>query len=317
LYEGSRGLQHTGKSIYCMTVLQWISINFKTLRRQGAEVQFPCPKCKHESFYFNIRKKVGYCHHAKCGWKPTLQHLLNWVGSSRDHLLDTPSEELTAEVSTAQVELPSGAQRIVYLEDGKLLTKLPTACKELEKRGVSPENQARFLLHFDGQRVYVPVYFKGQLVNYVGRAAWWFDTDIKRYKYPHGHNIGLYLFNWDAARLWNRLTLVENTFNAIWLLEVLNCSTNFGSHLSEAQAKLITTSKVESVAILWDEGADKRAEDAVDLLSTKFGVPAAYCKLIGQPDDYSLNFLIEAADSTHEAARAGRKWISRRSVSNL
>jgi len=243
-----------------------------------------------------------------------LQHLLDWVGSSRDQLLDAPSGQLDTEVSTAKVELPEGALRIVYLEDGELMTKLPTACKALTKRGVSPEDQARFLLHFDGQRVYIPVYTKGELVNYVGRAAWWFDTHIKRYKYPRGHNIGLHLFNWDECRLWPRLTLVENTFNSIWLKEPLNCSTNFGSHLSDAQAQLITNSKVQSVAILWDEGAEKRAEDAVNLLATKYGVPAAYCKLTGQPDDHPLDFLTNAADITHEAAKTGRKWISRRSV---
>lgn len=295
-----------------MNVLQWININFKVLNRTGSEVQFPCPKCKHESFYFNVGKRVGFCHRAKCGWKPTLQVLLEYVGSARQYLSEMTSEEMDTAGPVADVTLPEGAQQIVYYEDGELMTKLPTAFKALKSRGISPEDQARFLLRFDGQRVYIPVYRGGELVNYVGRAAWWFENTLKRYKYPYGHSIVQHLFNWEECKLWDRLTLVENTFNAMWLREALNCSTNFGSYLSKDQAQLICNSKIESVALLWDEGADKRAEKAVDRLATEFGIPAAYCKLSGQPDDHTLDFLIEAADLTHEAAKIGRKWISRR-----
>jgi hypothetical protein len=295
-----------------VNVLQWININFKVINRTGSEVQFPCPKCKHESFYFNVNKKVGFCHRAKCLWKPNLQTLLEFVGSGRQWLSEDFSEEPDALRPAMDVTLPEGAQQIVYYEDGELMTKLPTAFKALTARGISAEDQARFMLRFDGTRVYIPVYRAGKLVNYVGRAAWWFDNNLKRYKYPKGHSIVKHLFNWDEVRLWPRLTLVENTFNAIWLREALNCSTNFGSHLSNEQATMICDSKIESVAFLWDEGADIRAEKAVQLLSTKFGIPSAYCKISGQPDDHTLDFLTEAAYLTHEAARIGRKWISKK-----
>lgn len=238
--------------------------------------------------------------------------LLEWAGTGRELLSEWTSPEEDTQAPAPEVSLPEGAQQVVYYENGKLKTKLPTACEEIRKRGVSPENQARFKLRFDGQRVYIPVYREGKLVNYVGRAAWWFDHDLKRYKYPYGHSITKHLFNWDEARLWPKLTLVENTFNAIWLREALHCSTNFGSNLTLDQVQLICNSKVQSVAILWDEGADKKAEDAVNALATDFGIPAAYCKLTGQPDDHTLDLLIEAAEATHEASRQGHKWINRR-----
>lgn len=98
--------------------------------------------------------------------------------------------------------------------------------------------------------------------------------------------------------------MVENTFNAIWLRDHINCSTNFGSHLSDAQAqKIIDAPRVETIIFLWDEGAETRAEKAIEKIR-KFrgGKNLAACYMKGQPDDHSLETLKKWASATVEAA---------------
>ena len=153
-------------------------------------------------------------------------------------------------------------------------------------------------------RVYVPVYYKEKLVSYVGRDI--LGLTPYRYKYPKGSKISEHFLGWDEAKLWNKLTLVENTFVSIWLRNYLNCTTNFGSHLSEKQIEKIKKMKhLESVAIMWDKGAEERAENACLKLAC-LGIPAAYARLKGQPDDYTLEEIIYIGNKTHERAKKGK-----------
>jgi hypothetical protein len=177
---------------------------------------------------------------------------------------------------------------------------------------VGYEDQYRFNLHFDGLYVYLPVYSEGKLVSYIGRRAWWFESTAKRYNNATGTRTNQYLFNWEEARHWHRLTLVENTFNAIWLREPCNTVSTFGSTLSEEQAQLIARCPFESVAIIWDEGADRTADKAVQRLRNKYGVAAAFGKITGQPDDFSVSYITEVVSKVHEAAKRGDRWVNMR-----
>jgi hypothetical protein len=133
------------------------------------------------------------------------------------------------------------------------------------------------------------------------------DTSL-RYLYCPGVKTREYIFNWDNARHWKRLSLVENTFNAMWLRNY-QYTTNFGSHMSEAQAQLIAASAVESVVLVWDENAEREAEKAVNLLQNKFGIPAAYVKISGQPDDHPKEMLLGILDQAHEVALTEKKVL--------
>jgi hypothetical protein len=192
------------------------------------------------------------------------------------------------------------------------MTQYPEVMHKVRERGVSSADQFQFDLRWDGFYVYIPVYFEGELVSYLGRAAWWRDFDIKRYNNAPGTNTNSYLFNWEEARHWPRLTLVENTFNAIWLRKVCHTVSTFGSTLSNEQAELIARCPFESVAILWDEGADKGAHKAMQKLKNRFGVPTAYGKIVGQPDEHDLPFLVKYVDQIHEAAKRGNQWVNLR-----
>lgn len=276
-----------------MKLRDWLNKNFGITSSQKEEVQFPCPKCQHPAFYFNLTKKVGYCHRASCHWKPGMKEINKYarfykapISPTTDFLGEPDPGPIRSEIS-----LPGSAQPLVYRDSGVLVSRYPDAVSEVAARGVTPENQYKFNLHISPQRIYIPVYSEGKIVNYVGRAFPWKRDDIKRYSYATGVSTRAYLFNWDNAKSYPSLVLVENTFNAIWLSDHCHASTNFGSDLSKEQINLITKSKVRTVVFLWDEGAEWAAGRARERLAAK-GIQSTYLKIKGQPDDYAIEWLL-------------------------
>ena len=276
-----------------MTLQQWLNRNFGVTSVQGKEIQFPCPKCHHPAFYFNLEKKIGYCHRNTCHFKPSMKDLnkLARFAKAPATLTDARFVEQGLEPARPTIELPSSAKPLVERIDGQFMSYYQDVVQQVAGRGVSPENQYRFAFHWDGSRVYIPIYFKGKLVNYVGRAAWWFDTGLFRYAYCPGANTRDYFFNWDQHKLHSSLVLVENTFNGIWLSDHCYATSNFGSDLSKTQIDLLASSKVKTVLFLWDEGAEWAAGRARERLKEK-GIDSAYLKIKGQPDDYTIDVLL-------------------------
>ncbi len=271
-----------------MTLEDWLNVSFGVTSKNGYEVTFPCPECGHERFSFNTQLKVGHCFRPSCGYAPTIK-MLN-VRSRTQIGVVINSEAQHYKKPAPKLEIPSEAKPLVELVDGQLMTKFERASSEVCKRGVSYENQYRFKFQFDGQRVYIPVYSNGELINFVGRAAWWKELDIPRYKYATGASTRATLFNWDEMKSKEHIVLVENTFNGIWLMDEFNATSNFGSDLSKDQINLIHLSGVKRVVILWDEGAEKLARRAVTRLREK-AVQAIALKIQGQPDNHTIDAL--------------------------
>lgn len=271
-----------------MNLASWITKNFSVSSSQGKEVQFPCPKCGFDKFYFNTSKKAGYCHRASCHFKCGIKELNKFA---RAQFKDTGEAQIDAPKAQKAIKLPFSAVPLVDRLDGELVTNFHDVVEYVAARGVTPAKQFQFKLHWDGTYVYIPVYSEGKLVNYVGRVAWWTPSDLKRYDYPSGASTRDYLFNWDTAKLWSDLVLVENTFNGIWLSDYCHATTNFGSDLSQTQIELIAKSKVKNVVFLWDEGAEWAAGRARERL-TEAGVSSTVLKIKGQPDDHAIADLL-------------------------
>jgi hypothetical protein len=282
----------------------WLNKCFNVTGSTGDELQFNCPKCDHPSFFFNLLKKIGYCHRASCHWTPSIQDLNRYT---RTKFGNTVTQEYVPveRPSQVKIEMPE-SDPLVELRDGIYLTRFPNAIKGLEVRNLSVAKIYQYGLRFNGIRVYVPVFYEGKLVNYVGRRAFWKDKELEhagvpKYEYCTGAQTSHYLFNWDAARLWPRLTFTENTFNAMWLSDVCHGSTNFGSHISATQLELLRMSKAKSVVLLWDEGAEDRAGVCVERMR-KLGIPSIYVALAGQPDNHPVEKLVEWVTKAHERA---------------
>lgn len=299
-----------------MNLISWLDRNFFVRNREGAEFCFPCPQCDHRAFYFNISKRVGYCHRASCGWKPSLEDLVEIVGYAPDDTENNFFHDVPPDEEEEEIALPSNCLPLMGKTDnGQYQTNSISIMNDLYKRGVTHEEAFRWDIRIgtgrEDRRIYVPVYDGAKLVHFVSRVSWSYErpNDL-RYKYAVGSHPGKYLFGWAESAYWDTLTLVENTFNSIWLRKDLNCSTNFGSHLSKIQVRKIFKSKVKTVVLLWDEGAEDKAEKAVRDLHTT-GVNACYCAIKGQPDDHPVADLLTWVQEARKIANLDN-WYKRR-----
>lgn len=222
-----------------------------------------------------------------------MKELNNYATKYKNRDVEQDASGLGAEnsmVGVPECKLPVSAVPLVNRVHGDYHSAFWGVVEKVEARGVTVENQYRFKLQWDGNRVYIPVFFDGKMVNYVGRAAWWTDTTLRRYQYFPGASTRNYIFNWDSVRLWDYVVLVENTFNGIWLSDHFHCTSNFGSDLSKIQIEQIASSKLKKVIFLWDEGAEWAAGRARHRLKA-LGIASTVLKIQGQPDNHTVDEL--------------------------
>lgn len=264
-------------------IAQWIVGAFPVRSKRGDELSFPCPVCDHDSCYFNIKKQLGYCHRASCHTTFTFDRLVDIIGYGPELAGYVPMM-YKKEKPVTPVVLPKGS---VPIADNS------REVDALGIRGVTWELIKAFNIHSSDTHIIVPIYEDGVLVQYNSRRVnkdvrigLWFsalEERVKRYTYAKGHPITNYFLGWEECRLWDNLVLVENSFVSMWLRD-LNCTTNFGSHLSEIQINKIVHSNIKHVTFLWDEGANaQRAQRSLK----KVGVPSKVITIKGQPDNYT------------------------------
>jgi hypothetical protein len=266
------------------------------------EVKTSCPECGSDRFYFNIKKLIGLCHKASCGYTPSIEDLIEIVGFSPNmdgSWIREEEEEITPEVT-----LPGFPVTIML--NGQLMTTNQYALEYLRKRGLTDEIILNWGITSDGERVYVPIIANDMLVNFNSRVLP--GVPGRKYLYSKGASTAKYILGWEEAQLWERLCLVENTFVSLWLRQDLRCTTTFGSNVSDVQANLIKDAGVRSVALLWDENAERNAERGIQKLHER-GVNAAYWSILGQPDDYPKETVIAWTERVWDAASVGAPYV--------
>jgi hypothetical protein len=275
----------------------------------GDELQTNCPLCGYGNYYFNLKKLVGFCHRASCDYHlkpPTLEDLEELAGFGPQEFgyrIGVDEEYPTR--NPVSIEVPG--ELVLQYIDGKIQTRFPEVVEYLLKRHLNYDDIIKFNLTYDGTRVYVPVSKGDHVVNYVGRDL--SRQERKKYMYCPGAKTSEWIFGFDECKHWDRLTLVENTFVSISFRDEIQCSTNFGSSLSDAQITLIAKSNIKTVAILWDIGTHRTASKAVKRLEDH-GVRACYAIIKGQPDDHPRDKIIEIAEECHSwASKGGKKFI--------
>lgn len=272
----------------------WFGRAFGINKQIGSELQTNCPYCNHTSFFFSTTKRIGFCHRASCNKAPTLDDLikLKGYGPNEYGVSDLPEKE----GEQHQIDVPG--RPLLFWKNKQLMTHDQEAIDYLQSRGLGTVEILRFSMTFDGSRVYIPVREEGRVVNYVGR-------DItgklpKKYKYAPGQKTSWHIFGWEECKYWDELTLVENTFVSIWLRNKINCTTVFGSHLSNTQLNMIGKSDIKRVVVMWDEGAELKAEKAVKGLRS-IGTDAIYIRTLGQPDDHPLEEILHNVERAKSA----------------
>lgn len=300
----------------------WIHEHYPVIQTAWPEMQLTCPKCQGDKLYFNVVKNIGICHRAGCKWFPNITALALELGISfYDNTAsyhDVPTvwnTTATTNVFINPITLPQTHVSLVWRNDkNDCMTSCQEAVKYLLDRNVSVSLMEQFDIQCDpiNHRVTIPIREDGQLLSYVSRLY----KDKKgamKYLYPRGGRHGETLLGWDEAKLWGHLTLVENSFVSLSLRYVASTSTTFGSNITDAQADKIAKTKIKSVGILWDEGADRSAQKAVRKLHER-GVNAAFGQIEGQPDDYSFRELGSMINRIHRAAEIGEERVDFRGV---
>jgi len=277
-------------------------------RPNANEIQTVCPMCGGDKLYFNIQKQVGVCHKASCVWheRVFLQDLIDIFGFTPDQLGEWEAPE---ESKPVEVELPGWP--ILQIKQQALMTTNQDALDYLRNRGIDDMIILNWGITCDGERIYVPIYNDNNvLANFNSRVLPTITSNSgePKYLYCRGAKTSHYILGWRECRDWPDLALVENTFVSLAYRYRMRASTTFGSNVSEVQANLIAESGIRRVALLWDEGAEEGADRAIKRLSDK-GVRAAYWKIIGQPDDYPIEWVEEKCNLVKEAADNGVPWL--------
>ena len=151
------------------------------------EVMTSCPSCAGDRFYFNIRKKVGICHRAACGYTPSLKDLIETVGFGPDETGAFDREEAAEEDPT--FELPG--HPILVRMQGQEMTSDQGALDYLKGRGLSNQIILNWGFTSDGERVYIPIMDSGRLVNYNSRVLP--GVPGKKYLYAPGSKTSKYI----------------------------------------------------------------------------------------------------------------------------
>lgn len=277
------------------------------------EVKTICPLCGADKLYFNISRVIGLCHSASCAFhdKVTLDDLIEIFGFA-------PSQqgnwEDAAEHIQKEVILPG--YPILFRAINDLMTYSEPALKYLRGRGIDDMITLNWKLTCDGERIFVPIYDdRGILRNYNSRLLPGYDG--RKYLYCTGAKTSHYILGWQECRDWEDLALVENTFVSLAYRARMHCTTTFGSNVSDTQADLIAESGIKRVAILWDSGAEAGADRALKKFDER-GVRACYWRILGQPDNYSIEWIQEKCEEIKKAADNGKRWVDfRKECENL
>lgn len=289
------------------SLLDWFSRTSGINSRPNQnEVQITCPLCGGNKLYFNIQKQVGICHKASCKWhdKVFLEDLIEVFGFSPDQQGEW---ELSKEIEQKPIVLPG--YPILIRMGTQLLTSNQDVLDYLRGRGINDLTILNWRLTYDEttERIYIPVYdTNSTLVNYNSRSLNVLSN--KKYRYCPGRKISHYILGWKECRDWEQLVLVENTFVSLAYRNRMQCSTTFGSNISEVQADLIANSRIKEVIILWDENAESSADRALRKLQDR-GIKAVYWKILRQPDDYPIEWVEEKVKQLKEAMNNGIPWI--------
>lgn len=275
------------------------------------EVQTDCPMCGGNKLYFNVQKCVGVCHSASCEWheKVLLKDLIGIVGFAPDQGGDWEGPE------KREAARPDGLPGWPVLSQqlNELLTTNQGALDYLRSREIDDMVTLNWGLTCDGERIYVPILdVDGVLVNYNSRLLPGYGGDDgRKYLYYPGAKTGHFILGWAECRDWEDLALVENTFVSLAYRNRMHCTTTFGSNVSDVQADAIAESGVRRIALLWDENAEGGADRALRKFDDR-GVRAAYWKILGQPDDYPIDWVAEKCDQVKACADEGDYFIDLR-----
>ncbi len=131
------------------------------------------------------------------------------------------------------------------------------------KRNLTQEQVDRYKLGICksgkyANRLVVPVSLHGEHLFFLARYMKVKPPNgVKKSLYPHGAKSGRVLFNYDVAKKFDRIYLVEDVFSAMAIGK--RAMATFGTSLSQYQMDLLLRSAAQEIIIMWDRDDGAKA----------------------------------------------------------
>jgi DNA primase len=254
-------------------------------RERNGEVSGECPWCHHHRTSFYVKVGVGvfkchYCHES--GWaialiqkvaRCTINEAIDRIMAQRSSIYE--DDEYTVveqEAEDAAIELPD----VIELPEGFHL--LADSHGETARRyweyaltrmtgAQIREYQVGFVATgFYRKRIIVPVYYLGQLVNWVARSI--SDTEPKKVLTPPKNEQYSYLFNLEKVWGHERAVITEGVFDCLAMEDIAVAS--FGKKVTDTQVNALLNAGVRELVLCWDADAKQEIWDDYWRLRVQF-----------------------------------------------
>jgi len=226
-----------------------------------------CPFCKENNYHLGIFKEGGNFSCWKCKYSGSLYELLR-------ELIKVPYYDFV--ITIKRLEATRKAPEYEKKQEEKKYPKLPDFCVEAEKCHIFPVFQ-KFIkkrklnmdtliernVHFCyagkyTHRMILPIYHHYQLIGFQARdlTGW----GKKKYDNPEHFPITNYFYNFDRAKYFRSIIIVEGIFDCWRIAELDGVVASFTSNLStQQQLLLVEEIKPKEVIIAWDFDAYRTA----------------------------------------------------------
>lgn len=305
----------------------------RKVEEHGDEWAVPCPECdvtrtKDFRLWFNVKRNVGTCYKCHRSFNTTKlvqalegvsfgealrlvkEHTVGGVLSLallKQHVEQAFSETgERADEELPEVELPDEFRLVE--PDGRFpayIMERIGSIKTILDYGIGWCSAG-----FYRDRMVVPVALHGRVVSFVARDMT--GKAERKVLYPKGTKTSRVLFNYDRAKSFERVVLVEGALDALRVGP--RGMAIFGTSISDAQVALLAASEARDVVVMLDgdEAGEAGTEKVVSRLRTSFSVRVVRLPRGSDPDDFERHVLHEKIDAAQPVGRGDLRLHVRR-----
>lgn len=281
-------------------------------KHYGANLAVRCSKCgKAQKLWVLVCDKADgtkagsfICYFCGQGGKSVLS-LIKWVEDCDAFkaveilLTHQTGGKPTSDLRALVMQTLDGVSKLEETWDEAPITPIPLpsefiSCQEdapppyFKERGISIKKALRYNIGWCEEgyyknRMIVPVTVNAQQVFFVARYMGKPPLGVRKVLYPKGAKVGRVLFNYDRAKLGERIVIVEGVLDAIAVGK--DAVATFGTSLSQYQLDLLMRTAASEIVISYDNDAIGKAKALAVRLSEYWSVR---CLELDQrdPDEY-------------------------------